>query len=50
MRESDHSAENRRDFIAKCGRFALVTPPTMALMLSASDRSYALAFSGGAKK
>lgn len=39
-------SQRRRDFITKCGRFALVAPPTMALMLSAVDRKYALAFSG----
>jgi hypothetical protein len=40
------SSKSRRDFIAKCGRFAVVTPPTIALMLSAADRNYAHAFSG----
>jgi len=41
------SSKARRDFIAKCGRFAVVTPPTIALLLSASGRNYAEAFSGG---
>lgn len=36
----------RRDFLQKCGKFAVVTPPTVALMLSAVDRNYAVAASG----
>jgi len=47
MKKSDGSSQERRDFIAKCGRFALVTPPAIALLLSADGRSYAAAFSGG---
>jgi len=46
MENHDDSAKSRRDFIAKCGRFAVVTPPTIALLLSASGRNYAEAFSG----
>jgi hypothetical protein len=47
MEKPDCPSEDRRDFIAKCGRFAVVTPPTIMLMLSAADRSYAQALSGG---
>lgn len=46
MQDPKDSAKSRRDFIAKCGRFAVVTPPTIALLLSASGRNYAEAFSG----
>jgi L-asparaginase II len=45
-RQTETYSEERRQFIAKCGRFAVVTPPTMVLMLSAVDRNYAQAFSG----
>ena len=47
MAKSDLSSQERRDFIEKCGRFAVVTPPTVALMLAADGRNYAQAFSGG---
>jgi hypothetical protein len=37
----------RRTFLAKCGKYALITPPVVTLMLSASGRNnYALALSG----
>lgn len=36
----------RRQFLKKCGKFAIVTPPAVALMLSAQDSSYAAAASG----
>ncbi len=47
MENFDRPSEERRDFIARCGRFALVTPPVIALLLSADGRSYADAVSGG---
>ena len=31
------SPEARREFLKKCGRFAAVTPPAMALLLSVSS-------------
>ena len=35
---SDSKAVNeRREFLKKCGRFAAVTPPAMALLLSVSS-------------
>jgi len=37
----------RRRFLATCGKFAIVTPPVVSLMLSASHRSYAAVGSGG---
>lgn len=36
----------RRAFLAKCGKFAAVTPPVVTLMLSAANNSYATASSG----
>ncbi|MGB7951239.1 MAG: hypothetical protein WCH75_26455, partial [Candidatus Binatia bacterium] len=50
MEKRDHPSEERRNFIAKCGRFAMVTPPAIALLLSADGRSYADAVSGGTTK
>jgi hypothetical protein len=38
-------SEARRKFIASCGKFAVVTPPAIALLLSASHRDYATAAS-----
>ncbi len=37
---------DRRAFLAKCGKFAAVTPPTVALMLSTSKESLATYGSG----
>lgn len=37
----------RRAFLKKCGKYAAVTPPAIALMLSASEQSFAQAISGG---
>jgi hypothetical protein len=39
--------EVRRQFLAACGKFAIVTPPTVGLLLSAAQRNYAVASSGG---
>jgi hypothetical protein len=41
----DHAAA-RRKFLADCGKFAAVTPPVVALLLSAESRKYAVAGSG----
>lgn len=38
---------DRRKFLASCGRFASVTPPTITLLLSTSLNSDAVARSGG---
>ena len=40
-------AEARRQFLAKCGRFAIATPPAISLLLAASKANYAVATSGG---
>lgn len=52
--KTTHDGENsalaaRRRFLANCGKFAIVTPPVVSLMLSASHRSYANAGSGGSR-
>jgi hypothetical protein len=48
MQENNSSSlEARRRFLATCGKFAAVTPPTITLMLAAAERSYVAAQSGG---
>jgi hypothetical protein len=39
--------EDRRKFLETCGRFAIVTPPAITLLLSTSLSSTAIARSGG---
>jgi len=39
--------EDRRKFLAACGKFAAVTPPAMTVLLSTSLTSQAIAMSGG---
>jgi len=46
---TDPSASARREFLAKCGRLAVITPPAVTLMLAASQRNFAVAQSGGAR-
>jgi len=41
------SDEDRRKFLATCGKFAVVTPPAITLLLSTSLTSDAIAASGG---
>lgn len=43
----DPQVEARRRFLATCGKFALVTPPVVSLMLSQADKSFASVSSGG---
>jgi hypothetical protein len=38
--------DDRRKFLAACGRFAAVTPPTITLLLSTSLTSTAITRSG----
>jgi hypothetical protein len=45
-KQSDTS-EARRRFLAQCGKFAVVTPPTVGLLLAAAKQNYAVASSGG---
>ncbi|WP_342239597.1 hypothetical protein [Inquilinus sp. OTU3971] len=46
-RGPDRSDQNRRDFLSKCGRFAVITPPAVTILLSTSLTSEAIAKSGG---
>jgi hypothetical protein len=41
------SAADRRKFLAACGKFAVVTPPAITMLLSTSLNSTAIAQSGG---
>jgi hypothetical protein len=41
------AAADRRKFLASCGKFAVVTPPAITLLLSTSLNSTAIAHSGG---
>jgi len=45
--EEDRVEEDRRKFLAACGKFAAVTPPAIAVLLSTSLNSTAIAHSGG---
>ena len=39
----------RRRFLAKCGKFAVITPPTMTVLLASTAQNYAVAGSGGGR-
>jgi hypothetical protein len=39
--------DDRRKFLANCGKFAVVTPPAITMLLSTSLNSTAIAHSGG---
>ncbi len=39
----------RRQFLARCGKFAVATPPAISLLLAASRANYAVASSGGVR-
>jgi hypothetical protein len=39
--------EDRRKFLAACGKFAVVTPPALTVLLSTSLNSTAIAHSSG---
>jgi hypothetical protein len=39
--------DDRRKFLAACGKFAVVTPPALTMLLSTSLNSRAIAHSGG---
>ncbi|OFW99343.1 MAG: hypothetical protein A3D94_02105 [Alphaproteobacteria bacterium RIFCSPHIGHO2_12_FULL_66_14] len=38
----------RRRFLTTCGKFAAITPPAMAVLLSSTAQNYAVAASGNA--
>ena len=42
--------DDRRKFLAACGKFAVITPPTLAVLLSTSLSSKAIANSSGGGK
>lgn len=44
---ADKTDEDRRKFLASCGKFAAVTPPAITMLLSTSLNSEAIARSGG---
>jgi hypothetical protein len=46
----DTASEDRRKFLATCGKFAIVTPPALTLLLSTSLNSTAIAGSSGHTK
>lgn len=48
-RAVDHLDEDRREFLAACGKFAAVTPPALTILLSTSLNSEAVARSGGGR-
>lgn len=41
------SDDDRREFLKSCGRFAIITPPAVTMLLSTSLTSNAIAKSGG---
>jgi hypothetical protein len=43
----EEANEDRRKFLAACGKFAVVTPPAITLLLSTSLNSTAVAHSNG---
>jgi hypothetical protein len=47
MESRDDEAEDRRKFLASCGKFAAITPPAITVLLSTSLTSDAIAHSGG---
>jgi hypothetical protein len=47
LKDSDQTDLARRAFLQSCGKFAVVTPPAISLLLSTSLNSPAVAASGG---
>lgn len=43
---TEREADDRREFLKTCGKFAVVTPPAMTVLLSTSLTSNAIAKSG----
>ncbi|MBB4422300.1 hypothetical protein GGD66_000826 [Bradyrhizobium sp. CIR48] len=44
---AEREDDDRREFLKTCGKFAVVTPPTITALLSTSLTSAAIAQSGG---
>ncbi|MCW2283135.1 hypothetical protein M2323_000718 [Rhodoblastus acidophilus] len=47
IRDDESAAADRRTFMAALGRFSVVTPPAISLLLSTSLASQAIAASSG---
>jgi hypothetical protein len=45
-RNEDEMVDARRRFLATCGKFAVITPPAMTVLLSSTAQNYAVAASG----
>ncbi|MCW3797117.1 hypothetical protein OMW55_04760 [Sphingomonas sp. BN140010] len=43
-------ADGRREFLKKCGKFAVITPPAVSFLLSTSLSSKAIAASSGGSR
>jgi len=46
MKEDSRQIEACRRFLAACGKFAMITPPAMTVLLSSTAQNYAVAGSG----
>ena len=46
LHKGSEKAESRRRFLATCGKFAVITPPAMTVLLSSTAQNYAVARSG----
>ena len=46
--QSEGPIADRRRFLLSCGRFAMITPPAMTLLLASSGQNFAVAGSGSA--
>lgn len=44
------TVDSRREFLKNCGKFAVITPPTVTFLLSTSLSSKAIAASGGGSR
>lgn len=45
--EDTDMLDARRRFLATCGKFAVITPPAMTVLLASTAQNYAVAGSGG---
>jgi hypothetical protein len=43
--DAERNREARREFLAKCGKLAAITPPAVTLLLATSEQNYASATS-----
>jgi hypothetical protein len=47
---ADSHDQARRQFLVQCGRYAVITPPVVTVLLSVSQSRYATAASGAAPR